>query len=298
MDLSQRVLDLLDLPRGDQLAAVRALCAELDGASPDEDWNTRFGPTSLFDAWTRSSVVRGIYNANRAWLQRTLTPGFVALELGGGDGRLWSGLSLPSGTLVVVDPEPASHAQVARSLPDSITLTSIVGRVEDVLDQLPHADAAVCSLTLHHVAGRDARERAAHGLSGPGKREVLAALRERVRGPLVVNEADVFCELSLPSGHPQLRDHLLDSYVRRCGRALAHDLRRGDLTPDQAARTSAVLHRWCLNQVAMAEVPLADRDVYELDAERWLELFPSAGWRVHDWAFTDPYRLFARYELV
>lgn len=298
MDLPQRVLDLLDLPRGEQLAAVRALCAELDGASPDEAWNTHFGPTSLFDAWTRSSLVRGIYAANRAWLQATLQPGFVALELGGGDGRLWSGLSLPRGTLVVVDPEPESHAQVARRLPDHVTLRSVVGRVEHVLDQLPTADAAVCSLTLHHVAGRDASERAAHGLTGPGKREVLEALRARVQGSLVVNEADVFCELSLPSGHPQLRDHLLDSYVRRCGRALAHDLQRGDLSPDQAARLTAVLHRWCLSQVAMADVPLADRDVYELDAERWLQVFGDAGWRVQRWAFTDPYRLFARYELV
>ena len=57
------------------------------------------------------------------------------------------------------------------------------------------------------------------------------------------------------------------------------------------------MRHWCLEQIAYADVPLAERDVYELDVSRWLSLFDRAGFRVQAVGFTDPSNLFCRYVL-
>jgi hypothetical protein len=164
---------------------------------------------------------------------------------------------------------------------------------------LPAADVAIVSLALHHVPGADAAERARHGLPGAGKAEVLAALRSALLprdGEGVLNEADVFCDLALPPGDPILVDRILDSYVRRTGLSLLHDLaRRPDADDDLRDRWRAILRRWCLDQVDVARAPLAERDVYELDVPRWLALLDSVGLEVAEHGFTDRYGLFHRY---
>lgn len=283
---------LLRLPRTLQPGAVAALCEELAAARPEEDWNTSFGEDSLFDAWTSCALTQGIYRANRAVLSSHLGQrrGWRVLELGGGDGRLWEGCALP-GALEVVDPAEGVHERLAGQLPETLELTSRAQRAEELGPF--EADAVVCSLTLHHVAGRSAEERARHGLEGPGKLEVLQRLREGLvarGGLLLLNEADIFCELELPPGDPVLVDNLIDSYLRRCGRALLAELDAGG-----DPRLEPILHRWCLEQIARSELPVAERDVYELDVPRWERLLERAGFRVVSRASTDRWGLFFQY---
>jgi hypothetical protein len=295
---------ILAQPRGAQRGAIDALRRALPEGDPQpEAWNTAFGSASLYAAWASTPMMRGLYEANRAllapWLSGRL--GWTALEIGGGDGSLWQGL-LPEdavGTVVVVDPHPEPAARVAARVPPGVAVVPLRERVEDA--QLPEADAAVMSLVLHHVAGRDAAARAAVGLHGPGKLEVLqrlgAALAPR-RGVLVLNEADVHCDLELAPGDPLLADRLIDSYVRRCASSLIGPIRRAARDPetaDLAARWWTIVRRWCLDQVDAAGLPYADRDVYELDVPRWEALLDAAGLRLLRRGFTDEAGLFCQY---
>lgn len=293
----QHLRALLDLPRRAQPAALRSLRARID-VPTGEAWNTRFGPLSLFDTWTRTSVMTSLYAANRRCLAAVLARrDFIVLEVGGGNGRLWEGLPPGArGEIVVVDPMADVAAEIRSILPAGVRLTACVGRVEEV--ELPPVDAAVCSLTLHHVAGADADERAAHGMTGPGKYEVLRQLQAAVRdraGFVLLNEADVFCDLALAPGDPILEDRLMDSYVRRCARALLDDWDAA--APEVRLRLEAVIWRWCVDQVALSTASRADRDVYELDVPRWLALIARAGLTVEARDFTDPYGLFCQYAL-
>lgn len=295
--LCEAVDALLRLPRAAQPAAAADLAGRIDLGVADEDWNSRFGEESLFATWTGSELLRRLYEGNAAALRGHLRPGWRVVEVGGGDGRLWDQLGdLPEGgELVLIDPAPSTHDEVQRRLPEGIGMTPVVGLVQDVLERIPECDAIICSLTLHHVAGRSSTERAAHGLTGPGKQEVLEALRDAIRprdGLLILNEADVHCEVDLPSGGPVLADRLFDSYVRRTAKALVAEIRgqRGD-----ARRLGAIVQRWCLAQVALADVPVVERDVYELDISRWLELLAQSGLVVEDRGFSDSAMLFHRY---
>lgn len=297
-ELVQGVLDLLALPRGEQPDAVERLLARATPVS--EAWNTRFGPDSLFDAWTGTTVVQGLYAANAAVL-RDLLDGredWCVVEVGAGDGSLWEQVLRPDdrGTVVFVDPVPEAHEVARRKLPPGVTARSLVQRVEEAA--LPEADAVVCSLTLHHLAGRDRAEREAHGLTGPGKLEVLRAFARSTsarRGLVLLVEADVHCEIDLAPGDPVLRDRLLDSYVRRCGLSIVHDLAAA--TGERADRLRAILQGWCLEQVRAWTAPLAERDVYELDVGRWRELAARAELHVTRVRCTDRYGLFYQYVL-
>jgi hypothetical protein len=294
--MSDALREILRRPRTEQPAALRALRQAHTAAG--EDWNTAFGPASLYATWSGTALVAGLYAANRAALAPVLArPGARVIEVGGGDGRLWSGIDRASvGALTLVDPAPDAHARVRAALPAGWSMTSIVARLEDAA--LPPADAAVCSLTLHHVAGGDATERAAHGLTGPGKRELLERLRDAVvpGGLLLLNEADVYCDLALAPGDPVLRERLCDSYVRRCAVALLDERTAAD--PERAARLTAIVWRWCVDQLAVADHPIDQRDVYELDIPRWRALLAAAGWSLRDHGFTDPYALFCQYVAV
>ncbi|MBN2800699.1 MAG: class I SAM-dependent methyltransferase [Deltaproteobacteria bacterium] len=297
-ELVAEVARVLELPRGEQLEAVRAL----QRARPlevDERWNTLFGEGSLYDAWSMTTVAGAIYPANRALLREGLSgrSGWRVVEVGGGDGRLWRGLPRDlRGELVLVDPSQEAHDAVRDALPPGVALASVLAPVEAVA--LPDADAVLCSLTLHHVAGLSAGHRAAHGLLGTGKGEVLRAIAEALRsraGLLLLNEADVFCDIDLPPGDPVLVDRILDSYLRRTGTSLLHDLARRDPTPDLARRWERILRQWCVDQVDVAWAPLAERDVYELTVPRWRDLLAREGLSVVSGRFTDPYGLFYQY---
>jgi SAM-dependent methyltransferase len=295
--LCEAVDALLGLPRAAQPAAAADLAARIDLGVAEEDWNSRFGADSLFATWTGSELLKRLYAGNASTLRAHLRPGWRVVEVGGGDGRLWDQLGdLPEGgELVLIDPAPSTHDEVARRLPEGVSMTRVVGLAQDVIDRIPECDAVVCSLTLHHVAGRSAAERELHGLTGPGKQEVLEALRDAIRprgGRLILNEADVHCEVDLAPGDPVLADRLFDSYVRRTAKALSAEIRgqRGD-----ARRLGAIIQRWCLAQVALADAPLGERDVYELDISRWLELLAQAGLEVVESGFSDSELLFHRY---
>lgn len=304
VDIAAAVADLLALPRAHQPRAVADLLAALPDESVPEAWNTAFGEGSLFRAFTRSTVARGVYGANRAVLRPLLDarPGFRVVEAGGGDGSLWEGLLRPDdvGEIVVVDPHPEGGAGVAGVAPPGVRVTHLRAPVERA--SLPEADAVVCSLTLHHVAGADAGERAVVGLAGPGKREALEAFRSAVAsrgGRVLLNEADVYCDVGLAPGDPLLRERLVDSYVRRFAVSLLDDVaRRADVDDDVRARWRRVVRAWALGQIAVADAPLAERDVYELDVPSWLRLVAAAGLRVVERRFTDPWMLFHQYVLA
>lgn len=295
---------LLGLPRGAQPAAALALAERFADRGQPEAWNTRFGPGSLFDAWTKTSVCRAVHESVAASLRPRLDarPGWRLIEVGGGDGSLWRRLLRDDdrGELLLFDPVPEVHEVVGAALPPGVALRSVVAPVEERLDAIgaDAADAIVCSLTLHHLAGRDALARAEAGLSGPGKLEVLRAFAEALRpgGALLLVEADVHCDLELASGEPLLAERLTDSYVRRCARSLADDLLTPEADADLRARWAEILLAWCLAQVERAALPVAERDVYELDVPRWRALLADAGFALDRCEPSDQYGLFWRYE--
>ncbi len=301
---------ILTLPRSEQSAALRALRCALPPTATPEAWNSRFGPTSLFAAWTASSLMRGLHRSNAELLRPLLArPGFRVIEIGGGDGALWRDALPPDalppdaqGELLLIDPVAEVGELVRASLPEGVSLRFRQARLEEVdPGSLPPADAFVASLVLHHIAGADRAQRQAHGLSGPGKLEALQTLAGCLRpgGFGLVNEADIHCDIELAPGEPLLEERLIDSYVRRCAPSLLQDAaRRPDADADLRARWEAVCLHWCLEQVDLANAPLADRDVYELDVPRWRALFRRAGLAVQAEQFTDPQNLFRQYLLT
>lgn len=299
MSLESAVRQILALPRSAQPSAIRLALRQLPDPGPLEEWNTHFGPGSLFDAWTRTSVASGVYAANVEVLRTFLDgrPDWTAVEIGAGNGALWQRLlrTEDQGHLVAVDPVSQALDTLATHLPEGVRCTPVVGDIAEVA--IPEADLVVCSLTLHHVAGRTRAERESVGLSGPGKTEVLARIADAIRpnrGVFVLNEADIHCEVDLPSGDPILVDRMCDSYVRRCGHAILEDLRRGP-DEDLAARWRHILRHWCLAQLRLADVPVAERDVYELDVSRWREVLSAAGLAIEEERFTDEVGLFRQY---
>ena len=285
---------LLALPRGRQWDALQRLRAGARAPEVHEAWNTAFADGSLFDAWTGSSLMRQLYAANASLLDELLVDGDRVLEIGAGDGRLWRAVNPHwRGELVVIDPIAQACGQVGAAVHGGVSVQAVEGRIEQV--ELPAASGAVCSLTLHHVAGWDAAQRAQAGMNGPGKLEVLRRIREACNGGwLILNEADVHCDLTLAAGSEVLRDHLFDSYVRRAARALAADV-ESEEDEDLRNRLLAVIWHWCLEQVDLADVPVADRDVYELDTAHWLELLHEAGYRDISHRYTDDAHLFCQY---
>ncbi len=295
---------LLALPRSEQPAAVEALCCALPAAE-EEPWNTAFGPTSLYHAFTRCSVAQTLHAANRAVLRPRLDarPGFRVIEVGGGNGALWEGLLRTDdhGEIVVVDPHPDGADGVRRVAPPGVRVRHIQAPVEDA--DLPDADGVVSSLVLHHIAGADRAQRASVGLAGNGKLEALEHLRGALAlrdGWMVLNEADIYCDLGLAPGDPLLIDRLLDSYVRRCAVAIVDDLRtRTDADAALKARWLQILRDWSLAQVQLAgNASYAARDVYELDVVSWLALLDRAGLAVESRRFTDRWMLFHQYVLT
>ncbi len=298
--IEDEVEALLALPRDRQLEQLSALIDGLPAASGPEEWNTTFGPRSLFDAWTSTTIARDLYQANAQVLRPHLDAlsDWRIVDVGGGDGRLWRHTLRESdrGELIVVDPVPEAAARVAEAVPVGVTVRGIVASVQDA--DLPDADALVCSLTLHHVAGADAAERAAHGMSGTGKLEALRAFRDALAaraGLGILNEADMMCDLATPPGSPVTRDNVFDSYVRRCGPGVIADIRRSDVPEELRQRWRAMLRHWFVEQVAVADLPLAERDVYELPVAQWLALFERAGLTVVSHRCTDAQDLFWQY---
>jgi hypothetical protein len=285
---------VLRLPRSEQPAAIRAALA--DAPPLQEAWNSAFGEGSLFSAFTRTSVARGVHAANRAALSTIVRrPGFRIIEVGGGAGVLWQGLLDESsrGEILVVDPHPDGSDGVRAAAPAGVEVRHLVRGIEEA--DLPAADVIVLSLTLHHVAGADAVERARVGLAGSGKLEALRAARASIgtTGLLLLNEADVHCDLELAPGDPLLAERLTDSYVRRFACSILEDIALGG--PD-APRWEAIVWRWGLGQVpAATHATYAERDVYELDVPRWLALLDRAGLRVERRGFTDRWLLFHQY---
>lgn len=294
--------ELLTLPRGRQALFLRSALTALPKPAFKEEWNTRFGPGTLFEAWTASSVASAIYESNAKLIRDFLgqRENWRILEIGGGDGRLWSRVfqEESQGELHVIDPAQEVHDQIAGLLPEGVTLHSQVKLAQDA--DFLDVDLVVCSLTLHHVPGADEAECAKHSVAGPGKLFILNKMRESIQkrsGLAILNEADIYCDIGLPQSDPILIDRLLDSYVRRCGLSLLHDIEGEEGSADMKDRWRAMTRHWCLEQVEMGHKPIAERDVYELDVPRWLTLIERAGFNVESHQFTDEYGLFHQYLL-
>ncbi|MDF1666435.1 MAG: class I SAM-dependent methyltransferase [Planctomycetota bacterium] len=294
--------ELIHLPRGRQAAYLESALEALPKPESKEEWNTRFGAGTLFEAWTASSVASAIYQSNAKIIQRHLKDrkDWRILEIGGGDGRLWSRVfdKDSQGQLHVIDPAPEVHEQMQRIVPDGVSLHSQVALAQDA--EFLDVDLVVCSLTLHHVPGADAAECEDRGIEGPGKLFILKKMKEAIRkrcGLAILNEADIYCDIGLAQSDEILIDRLIDSYVRRCGLSLLHDIEGPTGSDDMKARWRAIARHWCLEQVAMGHMSLADRDVYELDVPRWLGLIARAGFDIESHQFTDDYGLFHQYLL-
>eukprot|EP01045_Picozoa_sp_COSAG04_P003602 COSAG04_NODE_147_length_22902_cov_55.666184_24_plen_278_part_00 len=119
---------LLALPQRQQLAAARSLHERLtaEAKAPDgEEWNSAFGPDSLYAAVAETTLFSAVHSATarhlRALLDDRLIPALVAegrewviVEIGGGNGRLWAECLRPGdrGELVLVEPVEDSHKAV------------------------------------------------------------------------------------------------------------------------------------------------------------------------------------------
>lgn len=293
--ITAQIETLLQLPREQQVAAARALIASLPAAE-NEAWNTTFGAGSLFEAWTATSIARRVHSALAQALEPIVAkPGFVVIDVGGGDGSVWTRAFTPDarGTLVVVDPLAEAAQRVAEVVPPGVHVESRIGSIQDV--ELPSADALVCSMTLHHVAGADADDRARNGLDGIGKLEVLQAFGRALQpsGVGFLVEADVDCDLDLPSGSSQLADNIFDSYVRRCAVTVIDDLRNGPA--EMHPRWEHLLRHWFLEQLLVADLPITQRDVYELTVPRWTALIERAGLTLDQVRCVDHAQLFHLY---
>ena len=295
----EKLDELTLLPRARQLEAVQELQKTFE-RSDYEQWNTAFGPESLYDAWTQLPFMQQLYECNRAVIQETLQgrSGWHVVEIGGGNGVLWEGLfnTQQAGTLTLVDPHTEAHTAVAQRLPSHVSFQSIVDTAEQVA--IPDADVIVSSLTLHHVAGLDVAQRRAFGLDGDGKSEILrrclSALRRR-QGVGILNEADCYNEIDLAPSDPVLVDRFIDAYVRRCARAIAHAMGDSEIDSTQRQAWTLILKHWCLDQTQNAFVSREQRDVYELDAAHWLGLFAEIGAEGVTHRYTDDWNLFQQY---
>ena len=295
----EQLRQILVLPRIQQFEALKRL-REVKEQEQVEEWNSAFGAESVYDAWTQLPFMQQLYTANRAILRPLLNerPHWHLVEVGGGNGALWRNFfsEQDRGTLTLIDPVPEVHAAIAAILPSGVELDSRIARVENV--NLPQADALVCSLMLHHIAGQDARQRKNAGMDGNGKFEILqqlvAAVRLR-RGLCLLNEADVYNEIDLVSGEPTLVEHFIDVYVRRAAIAVATALEQHSLPASLRQRWEIILLHWCLDQIDLAFAPLEQRDVYELDVSRWLEVLQRANAHVLQHRYTDEWYLFHQY---
>ena len=294
---------LLTLPPDEQFKAAVQLQSTASFSTPEEEWNTQFDADSLFAAWTRCTLMHELYTSNalilREWLRSRHR--WRVIEIGAGDGRLWSYvLDLEDeGELVVIDPAPGVHDRVRQQLPPGVSLIPIQAPVETV--ELGEADAVVCSLILHHVAGADANERSQHGLEGSGKFEILQEIAKALKprqGLGILNEADFFSDLGLPPSHPVLIDNLIDAYVRRVGFSLLLDAEAIRDDPDGLAdRWYSIINHWCLGQLSKAHAPVDERYDYFLDIPRWLALIDRAGLTTIERKCSDNFGIFYRYLL-
>ncbi len=291
--------ELILLPRAAQYDALQRLRASHTDFNREE-WNTAFGESSLYEAWTQLPFMQSLYGHNRDVIHGALgdRQDWHIVEIGGGNGVLWDGVFAEHrpGRLTLIDPHPEAHVAVAGRIPQHVVFNSIVEHVEAA--EVPDADLVVCSLTLHHVAGLDAAQRASVGFEGVGKKEILgrivSALRARV-GTGIVNEADCYNEIDLAPSDPVLVDHFIDVYVRRTGRAIAHAMARPDIEHTVRDAWNAILQHWCLDQIGNALLPTDQRDVYELDVAHWLRLLGAVGARHVTHTYTDDWNLFQQY---
>ncbi len=60
-------------------------------------------------------------------------------------------------------------------------------------------------------------------------------------------------------------------------------------------RWDILLRHWFLDQIDKAFVPLAERDVYELDAPRWRQLLHEAGAEIQSSQYVDDWRIMVQY---
>lgn len=173
-------------------------------------------------------------------------------------------------------------------LPATVTLRTIQSKAEeiDVVTEIgaQSVDIIVCSLALHHIPGYSRDHCHAHGLTyvQRSKSEVLAALGACLKPTSndssnntglqafgILNEADMYSDITLPPNDETLRYHIATSYWHRAGLSILHDVQKsissdGAAGEDLQERWAAMLRLWFVDEIDMASLSLAERDVYEL----------------------------------
>lgn len=111
------------------------------------------------------------------------------------------------------------------------------------------------------------------------------------RGIGILIEADTYHDLALPPGDPLLVERFMESYFRRGATIVAHALAHAKADATLRQRWEALLRHWFLDQIEKAFVPLAERDVYELDAPRWRQLLRDVGAEVRLSDYVDEWHI-------
>ena len=175
--------ELILLPRAAQYDALQRLRASHTDFNREE-WNTAFGESSLYEAWTQLPFMQSLYGHNRGVIHGALgdRQDWHIVEIGGGNGVLWDGVFAEHrpGLLTLIDPHPEAHMAVAGRLPQHVVFNSIVEHVEAA--EVRDADLVVCSLTLHHVRGPGRRTAGKRRLRGRRKEGNPGSNRVRTAG--------------------------------------------------------------------------------------------------------------------
>ena len=266
-----------------------------------EQWNTTFGKDSLYQAWTFIEPMIQLYNANREVIRDFIKnlKEWTIVEIGGGNGTLWqnffSGHS--KGEFILIDPVKDSHDTVIKHFPDTVSFTSIIQPVEQVI--IPHADVIVCSLMLHHIPGFNTDHNKCLGINSVGKSEIIKRFLQSIRcrnGICIINESDIYTDIDLAPHDPVLIHRLIDSYIKRAGKSVAMKIDDPAVPITVRKKLELVMIHWLIDQVEIAgQSPLSKRDIYELDTIHWLELFQRVGANIINHGFTDKWHLFHQY---
>jgi len=299
---SEKINYIISLPQGHQRDAVRKLRATFP-ENIGEEWNSEFGKDSLYEAWSQILPMQNIYGLNKMTINKHIKDltNFTILEVGGGNGALWRNFFNENhkGNFILVDSNENAHKAVKETLPKSINFESVNKNIQDT--EIPEADIIVCSLALHHVPGITLYENKKYGVESFGKQDIIEKFLKSIRpknGILILNESDIYTDIKLKPRTPFLYQKLVDSYIRRACKAIIYTMEAEGTSEDLYQKLEKVIIKWSLEQIERAgNASLQERDVYELDAIHWLDLFENAKAEIVSHKNSDEWNLFHQYIL-
>jgi hypothetical protein len=300
---TERLNKIITLPQRHQRDAIRVLSRNFKQII-NENWNTLFGPESLYEAWSNILPMRNLYEVNRNVISKIISEkqNFTILEIGGGTGALWKNFftSKHNGNYILIDPVEDSHIAVSKVIPENIPFFSLKKGIQQI-ETLPNADIIICSLMLHHIPGIEYHENIKYGIESLGKGDILKKMLQSIKendGIIILNESDVYTDIKLPPKSHLLYHRLIDSYVRRAAKSIAFMMETEDIQDELYLKLEQIILSWSLDQIEIVgNADLDKRDVYELDTIHWQELFDKIGAEIVNHKVTDEWHLFHQYIL-